>query len=107
LIWLEGISSESHSINIYCRLPQPSHASLPYTNINIMRFTIVAIATLASSAAAIGNAVIKNNCPQTIYAWSVGSSMGAQQTIATGKSPTRPSHHHVTFSLNVQHLTVP
>jgi hypothetical protein len=52
----------------------------------MMRSTIITLVTLASSAAAVGNAVIKNNCPQTIYAWSVGSSVGTGQTLATGKS---------------------
>ena len=49
-----------------------------------MRYTIAALAALASSAAALGNAVVTNNCNSTIYAWSVGSSVGAKQTIAKG-----------------------
>ena len=65
-----------------------------------MRFTIITIATLASSAVAVGNAVVKNNCPQTIYAWSVGSSVGAQQTIATGNHPIHSSVHRPTSLLN-------
>ncbi|KAF2685897.1 hypothetical protein K458DRAFT_417086 [Lentithecium fluviatile CBS 122367] len=57
-----------------------------------MRFTIITLATLASSAAAVGNAIIKNNCPQTIYAWSVGGDIGPKQTIGTGKQYSEQLH---------------
>jgi hypothetical protein len=50
-----------------------------------MRFTIAAIATLTSTAAAVGNAIVLNKCTSTIYAWSVGSAVGTEQTLTTGK----------------------
>jgi hypothetical protein len=49
-----------------------------------MRYTITALAACVSSAAAVGSAVVANNCTSTIYAWSVGSAVGAKQTIAAG-----------------------
>ncbi|KAF2175111.1 hypothetical protein K469DRAFT_647454 [Zopfia rhizophila CBS 207.26] len=57
-----------------------------------MRFTIASIAALATSVSAVGNAVVKNNCNGNIYVWSVGSSVGPQQTVAQGASFTEQFH---------------
>jgi hypothetical protein len=59
-----------------------------------MRYTITVLAACASSAAALGSAVVANNCTSTIYAWSVGSAVGAKQTIAAGTlhTPCYPLH---------------
>ncbi|KAK7191826.1 hypothetical protein DPSP01_007138 [Paraphaeosphaeria sporulosa] len=57
-----------------------------------MYYTLAVLTALASSAAAVGNAVVVNKCSSTIYAWSVGSSVGTKQTIATGKNFTEPLH---------------
>ncbi|KAF2442106.1 hypothetical protein P171DRAFT_319261, partial [Karstenula rhodostoma CBS 690.94] len=51
---------------------------------------------LTSSAVAVGNAVVLNKCSSPIYAWSVGSSVGAKQTIATGKNFTEALHSDAT-----------
>jgi len=51
-----------------------------------MRAFIVSVLALASSVSAVGNAVVKNNCPDTFYVWSVGGSVGPRQTVATGNS---------------------
>jgi len=51
-----------------------------------MRFTIASVITLASTVAAVGNAVVKNNSPSTFYVWSVGSTVGPQQTVPPGKA---------------------
>ncbi|KAJ5716651.1 hypothetical protein N7493_008562 [Penicillium malachiteum] len=46
---------------------------------------IASVAALLPMASAVGNAIVKNNCAETVYLWSVGSSVGAMQTIAPGK----------------------
>ena len=46
-----------------------------------MRFTIPAVLALATSVSAVGNAVVKNKCTFPVYAWSVGGSVGARQTV--------------------------
>ena len=53
-----------------------------------MRSVIVSVLALASSVSAVGNAVVKNNCPSTFYVWSVGGSVGPGQTVATGGNYT-------------------
>jgi len=50
-----------------------------------MRYTIAALTGLATTVAAVGSAVVTNNCTSTIYAWSVSSVVGAKQTIAPGR----------------------
>ncbi|KAF2634219.1 hypothetical protein P280DRAFT_414278 [Massarina eburnea CBS 473.64] len=57
-----------------------------------MRY-IISLAALATSVSAVGNAVVLNKCPFTIYAWSVSSSVGNQQTIATGGTFSEAFHH--------------
>jgi len=61
-----------------------------------MRSAVVAILALASSVSAVGNAIVKNNCPSTFYLWSVGGSLGPKQTIAPGKSYSEPLHRDAT-----------
>ncbi|KAF2742379.1 putative BYS1 domain protein [Sporormia fimetaria CBS 119925] len=53
-----------------------------------MRSSTLTLLALGSSVAAVGNAVVKNNCPTTFYLWSVGGSVGPQQTIAPGQNYT-------------------
>ncbi|KAF2278891.1 uncharacterized protein EI97DRAFT_372533 [Westerdykella ornata] len=53
-----------------------------------MRSAIVALAALASSVSAVGNAIVKNNCPSTFYLWSVGGSIGPEVAVAPGKNYT-------------------
>lgn len=47
---------------------------------------IPAITLLAPAVSAVGNARVVNRCPQTVYAWSVGGSVGPRQTLATGQT---------------------
>ncbi|KAH7130369.1 hypothetical protein B0J11DRAFT_429600 [Dendryphion nanum] len=51
-----------------------------------MRFNLAYVIALASSAHALGNAVVQNNSTQPFYLWSVGGSVGDRQTIAPGGS---------------------
>ncbi|KAF1956513.1 hypothetical protein CC80DRAFT_492067 [Byssothecium circinans] len=60
-----------------------------------MRYAIP-LAAFATSVSAVGNAVVLNKCTSTIYAWSVGSSVSSQQTIATGASFTEPFRRDAT-----------
>ncbi|PVH92660.1 hypothetical protein DM02DRAFT_268598 [Periconia macrospinosa] len=60
-----------------------------------MRYTL-AFATLATSAAAVGNAIIKNQCTSPIYAWSVSSTVGSQQTIAPAGNFSEAFHRDAT-----------
>ncbi|KAI9933040.1 hypothetical protein ASPWEDRAFT_42794 [Aspergillus wentii DTO 134E9] len=48
---------------------------------------------LAPLAAAVGNAVVANNCKDPIYLWSVGGSVGPKQTIQPGANFTEAFHH--------------
>ncbi|KAJ4290908.1 hypothetical protein N0V90_010104 [Kalmusia sp. IMI 367209] len=57
-----------------------------------MRYTAAALSALVASVAAVGNAVVKNNGTSNIYAWSVGSSVSAKQTITPGKSWSETLH---------------
>lgn len=50
-----------------------------------MQFILPCLAALASTAAAVGNALVLNNSTSTIYAWSVSSSVGPRQTIVPGR----------------------
>ncbi|KAJ5182426.1 hypothetical protein N7492_000042 [Penicillium capsulatum] len=54
---------------------------------------VASVAALAPLASAAGHAIIKNNCDHTVYAWSVGSSVGPAQTIESGKSYTEQLRH--------------
>lgn len=54
---------------------------------------IASIAALAPLASAAGNAIIKNNCDASVYAWSVGSSVGSAHTIKSGESYSEPLRH--------------
>lgn len=51
---------------------------------------IASIAALAPLASAAGNAIISNKCDSPVYAWSVGSSVGSQQTIQPGAQYSEP-----------------
>lgn len=58
-----------------------------------MRLSNIALSTLATVvplAAAIGNAVVENQCDDPVYLWSVGSTMGDEQTIDPGESYSEP-----------------
>ncbi|KAF2267186.1 hypothetical protein CC78DRAFT_530984 [Lojkania enalia] len=57
-----------------------------------MRFTLVTIAALASSAAAVGHAVVKNNCQDTVYLWSVGGAVGPKVTLGQGGQYSEQLH---------------
>lgn len=54
---------------------------------------IASVALLAPLASAVGNAIVKNNCPYPVYLWSVGSAVGPRQTIAAGKKYTEVLRH--------------
>lgn len=60
-----------------------------------MHFSFVAaissLAALAPLVRAVGDAVVVNHCPETVYLWSVGGSVGPEQTIPSGHS------YHETF----------
>ncbi|KAF2119326.1 hypothetical protein BDV96DRAFT_596064 [Lophiotrema nucula] len=57
-----------------------------------MRFTIATILALAASVAAVGNAIVKNNSNQTLYVWSVNSTIGPQNIIAPGGTYSEALH---------------
>ncbi|OJJ43997.1 hypothetical protein ASPZODRAFT_72715 [Penicilliopsis zonata CBS 506.65] len=44
----------------------------------------VSLAALTPLAAAVGSAVVVNKCADTVYLWSVGGSVGPEQTLASG-----------------------
>ena len=44
-------------------------------------FTLATTLGLAAQAAAVGRAVVHNNCPDTVYLWSVGGAVGPRQTL--------------------------
>lgn len=54
---------------------------------------VASIAALAPLASAAGNAIIKNNCDASVYAWSVGSSVGSVHAIKSGESYSEPLRH--------------
>lgn len=60
---------------------------------HLLTLTTVALTTLATTATAVGNAVVTNNCADPIYLWSVGSSVSPKHTIAPGSNYTEPFHH--------------
>ncbi|KAJ9326398.1 hypothetical protein DTO027B5_2705 [Paecilomyces variotii] len=45
---------------------------------------LTATAALTPIVHAVGNAIVHNNCPQPIYVWSVGSSIGPENTVNPG-----------------------
>ncbi|KAA8642868.1 hypothetical protein EYZ11_010722 [Aspergillus tanneri] len=47
---------------------------------------LVTLAALAPLASATGKAIVKNNCKDPVYLWSVGGSVGPKQTIKPGES---------------------
>lgn len=55
-------------------------------------FTSVAALAVGANAA-VGHAVVKNNCAAPVYLWSVGSAVGPMQTINPGKSYSQVLHH--------------
>jgi hypothetical protein len=59
-----------------------------------MLFSTLAVATLsfALGAHAVGRAIVTNQCDQPIYLWSVGGSIGDQQTIAKDTSYSELFH---------------
>ena len=64
-----------------------------------MHFTTTLLATLTTLTPityALGNAVVTNNCPDPVYLWSVGSSVGPKQTIEHGANYTEPFRHDST-----------
>ena len=61
-------------------------APAPLAEPNDLQLPTGATEQSATSAAAIGNAVVKNNCGFSVYLRSVGSSVGALQTIKAGGS---------------------
>jgi hypothetical protein len=87
---------------------QPFQVHLANTSLPHIRFTVRTMKSLllylsifASSVSALGNAIILNNSTQTIYAWSVGASIGPRQTIVSGIFPRPLPFHlpHLTSSL--------
>jgi hypothetical protein len=52
-------------------------------------FALLAAAGLASAS----NAVVKNNCNFPVYLWSVGGSVGPEQTLNTGQSYSETIHY--------------
>ena len=61
-------------------------APAPLAEPNDLQLPAGAIEQSPASAAAVGNAVVKNNCGFSVYLRSVGSSVGALQTITAGGS---------------------
>lgn len=54
-----------------------------------MKFTSLAlVGTILPLVHAIGNAIVTNHCPSTIYVWSVGSSITNFQAVASNQSYT-------------------
>jgi hypothetical protein len=49
-----------------------------------MRLVACGLLAFANAVAAVGNALVVNNSTNTIYAWSVGSSVGPRQAIVVG-----------------------
>ncbi|KAJ5104327.1 hypothetical protein NUU61_001674 [Penicillium alfredii] len=60
-----------------------------------MHFTtvIASLAALAPLASAVGNAKVQNHCKDPVYLWSVGGTVGSQQTIEPGKEYSEPLRH--------------
>lgn len=52
----------------------------------------LASAAPVANATSIGSATVVNNCPDSIYVWSVDSTVGPQQTVASGQSYTEQFH---------------
>lgn len=48
---------------------------------------------VAEAASTIGNAIVHNNCSETVYLWSVDSVQGPAQTIPTGHNYTEQYHY--------------
>ena len=55
-------------------------------------FTIAALATLTPLANAVGNAIVYNNCTSNVYLWSVGGSIGPEQTLGQGQKYSEAYH---------------
>lgn len=56
----------------------------------------LAIVALTTGAQAVGRAIVTNQCDQTIYLWSVGSSIGPQQVIPKDSSYSEYYHRDPT-----------
>ncbi|OCL04682.1 hypothetical protein AOQ84DRAFT_113159 [Glonium stellatum] len=54
--------------------------------------TIAALATLTPLAHAVGNATVYNKCTSNVYVWSVGGSIGPEQTLGQGQEYTEAYH---------------
>jgi hypothetical protein len=49
-----------------------------------MKLLVAYLFAFATSVSAFGSAIVLNNSTSTIYAWSVGGSIGDRQTIVSG-----------------------
>ncbi|QKX58694.1 uncharacterized protein TRUGW13939_05821 [Talaromyces rugulosus] len=62
-----------------------------------MNFILLALTSILPLTQAVGNAIILNNCTDTTaYVWSVGSSIGKTQTLATGETFNEEFHYDST-----------
>ncbi|KAF2097837.1 putative BYS1 domain protein [Rhizodiscina lignyota] len=62
----------------------------------VFRSELALVSAILPFATALGWANVQNNCPETIYVYSVGSSAGTQQTITTGNCYTEQYHNDPT-----------
>ncbi|KAL4882231.1 hypothetical protein BJY04DRAFT_187440 [Aspergillus karnatakaensis] len=60
---------------------------------NLAAFTVAALTPLAT---AVGNARVHNNCPATVYLWSVGGSVSQVHTIKSGETFSEQFHRDPT-----------
>lgn len=60
-----------------------------------MKLLTLSLITLLSSplVSAVGNAIVKNHCKETVYLWSVGGSIGPEQTLHHGQSYSEKLHY--------------
>ncbi|PLN85483.1 putative BYS1 domain protein [Aspergillus taichungensis] len=59
-----------------------------------MKFSTLATTLgLTAQATALGRAVVHNNCPDTVYLWSVGGAVGPRQTLAPNDIYSESFYH--------------
>jgi hypothetical protein len=57
-----------------------------------MLFNTLALASLVAGAQAVGRAIVTNQCDDTVYLWSVGSTIGTQNPIPKDTSYSETFH---------------
>ncbi|EEP76381.1 predicted protein [Uncinocarpus reesii 1704] len=55
-------------------------------------FALAALTATTAVASQVGNAIVENHCPFTVYLWSVGGSTGPKQVLKSGGVYTERFH---------------